>query len=101
MNGDSKQNGKCSESWRQRRDGLRSISDMARAIKEGDEKYAGRLDVLAELLSDSNANLKRLIEIGTSLEIHLREIRAGVPVFVAPACVTDEEKEIRDSWKEG
>ena len=95
MNGDTGQTGECSESWRQREKQLESIRDINRAIKDGDEKYAVRLDVLAELFSDGNANLKRLIEIGTSLENHLKEIRAGITVFVAPANITDEEKEIK------
>ncbi len=82
MNGDLGQKRDHSESRPQPENKLESIWDITRAIKDGDEKYAERLGIIAGLLSDSNANLEKMIGIGTSLENHLREIRAGITVLV-------------------
>lgn len=99
MNGDSEQNEEHPESRQQPENKLQSIRDMNRAIREGDEKYIDRLDVLADLLSDSNANLKKMIGIGTSLENHLREIRVGIAAIVANTSISDEDKEIGNEIK--
>ena len=94
MNGDPIQNGEHSESRPKPENKLESIRDITRAIEDGDEEYMDRLGVIADLFSDSNANLEKMIGIGTSLENHLREIRAGVAAIVSRVNVTDEEKEI-------
>jgi len=82
MNGDLEQNGENSESRPQPENKLESIRDVTRAIEDGDEKYIGRLAVIADLLSDVNENLEKLISIGTSVNNHARTIRSGVTRLV-------------------
>jgi len=78
MNGDTGQNEEHLESRQQPENKLQSIHDITEANKNGDEEYVDRLNILAELLSDSNANLEKIIGIGTSLENHMREIHAVI-----------------------
>ena len=82
MNGDLGQKRDHSESRPQPENKLESIWDITRAIKDGDEKYAERLGILADLLSETNANLVDMISIETSVNNHLRKIRAGITVLV-------------------
>lgn len=88
MNGDTEQKGEHPESRPQPENKLESIRDVNRAIKEGDEKYAERLGILADLLLDGNANLEKMIGIGISLENHLREIRAGIAAIIKNKNIT-------------
>ena len=82
MNGDLEQNGEHSENPPPPKNKLESIRDITRAIEDGDVKYAGRLAIIADLLSETNANLEKLVSIGTSVNNHLRKIRAAVTVLV-------------------
>ena len=95
MNGDTGQNEEHPES-RQHENKSQSIRDINKAIKDGDEKYIDRLSVLADLLSDSNANLEKMIGIGISLENHLREIREGISAIIASANIAKGDKEIKN-----
>jgi len=86
MNGDLEQNEERSERQplpeNKPENKLESIRDITRAIEDGDKGYAGRLAIIADLLSDTNANLEKLISIGTSVNNHARKIRAGISVLV-------------------
>ena len=82
MSNGLKQSEEHSESRSQPGTKLESIWDVTRAIKDGDKEYMNRLGVIADLLSDSNANLEKMIGIGTLLENHLREIQVGISVLV-------------------
>lgn len=72
MNGDTEQNKEHPKSQPQPENKLQSIRDINKSIKEGDEKYADRLGVLADLLSDLNATGEQLIHL-------LIEIRDRLP----------------------
>ncbi len=96
MNGDPEQNEEHPESRQQPENSLESIGEINRAIKDGDEKYTERLGILADLLLDVNASLEKIISIETSLENHLKEIRAGINTVIESANVSKGEKEIRD-----
>ncbi|MBW2605323.1 MAG: hypothetical protein JRE28_13600 [Deltaproteobacteria bacterium] len=95
MNSDPEQKKDHSESRPQPENKLESIRDISRAIKEGEDEYAERLSVLVDLLSDVNASLEKIIGIGTLLENHLGEIKAGITAIVARANIPDGENELR------
>lgn len=94
MNGDTEQKEDHSESRPQPENKLQSVWDITRAIKDGDEKYVDRLCILADLLLDVNASLKKIIGIETSLENHMREIRAGFAAIVERQSANITNKEI-------
>ena len=94
MNGDPEQNEVHFESRPQPENKLESIRDITRAIEDGDKEYINRLDVIADLLTDSNVNLEKMIGIGAVLENHLKEIRAGFAAIVARQNTNITNKEI-------
>jgi hypothetical protein len=65
MNGDSEQKGDHPESRPQPENKLQSIRDITEAIKDGDEKHVERLNVLADLLSDLNTTVERMVDLLT------------------------------------
>ena len=94
MNGDSEQKIEHPESRPKPENKLESVWDITRAIKDGDKEYMEHLVVIADLLSDSNAKLERMISIETSLENHMREIRAGFAAIVEGQNTNITNKEI-------
>ena len=73
MNGDTGQIEEHPESRPQPENKLESIWDITRAIKDGDEKYAERLGVIADLLSDLNLTCERLAELATEIRDSLKK----------------------------
>ncbi|MBA7536926.1 hypothetical protein ES705_29192 [subsurface metagenome] len=98
MNGDLEQKREQPESRSQPENKLESIRDITRAVKDGDNEYVSRLDVIVNLLMDGNANLEKIIGIGTLLEKHLREIRAGIAAIIASANFTQEKSPGLMAW---
>lgn len=94
MNGELKQNGEHPESRQQPENKLESIRDITRAIEDGEKEYADRLGVIADLLLDVNASLEKIISIETSLENHLKEIRADIAAIVERQNTNITNKEI-------
>lgn len=64
------ENGEHPESRQRRENKLQSIRDIRKVIKDGNEKYVERLNILADLLTDLNATGNRLVE----LAIQIRDI---------------------------
>ena len=73
MNGDSEQKGEHPESRQPPENKLQSIRDITKAIKDGDEKYVERLNVLADLLSDLNTTFERMVDLVTQIRDSLKK----------------------------
>ena len=98
MNGDTENNGEHPKDRPQPENKLESICDITRAIKDGDKEYMGRLGIIADLLLDTNAHLEKIIGIGTLIESHLMEIRAGFAAIIESANVTQEKSPGLMAW---
>ena len=73
MNGDPEQNVEHPKNQHTPENKMQSIRELNEAIKDGDEKYIDRLNVIADLLSDLNTIFERLVDLAIQIRDSLKK----------------------------